>query len=43
MVDFEAPIKLNDLYWKLGIINSIQNKDSSFHELKERHSKNTSK
>ena len=42
MVDFKAPIKLNGFYRKLGIINSIQNKDSSFHKLKERHSKNTS-
>ena len=42
MVDFKAPNKLNDFYWKLGIINSIHNKDSWVHELKEKDSKNTS-
>ena len=44
MVDFSAPNKLhvNDFYRQLEIINAIQNKDSLFHELKEKHCKNTS-
>ena len=42
MVDFKAPNKLICLYRKLEIINSIQNKDSLFYELKDKHSGNVS-